>query len=140
VSVELDQFGLLAELTNDERKALGEYLEPRELDPSSTLFRTGEEADAAYFVTLGAVGIRAEGQAVSELGPGEVLGALCLVSVGSRECDAVAATRTETLCLSREAYLRMRDDSPALALRLQEAILRTFSQLVRSHIVEPSPA
>jgi hypothetical protein len=36
------------------------------------------------------------------------------------------------LSLTREAYLRLRDDVPALALRLQEAVLRSFSSLVRS--------
>jgi len=36
------------------------------------------------------------------------------------------------LCLSRESYLRLRADLPALALQLQEAVLRSFVSLVRN--------
>ncbi len=128
----LEKCALLAELLPDDRKALAEFLEPRELDSGSTLFRSNDEAEELYFVVDGVLNVRAGGEAVGELGTGEVLGALCLVSVGRRECDAIAATATRLLCLSREGYLRMRGDAPALALKLQEAVLRSFSALVRS--------
>ena len=127
----LDGFPLLSELTADERRALEGCLEPRELGGGSVLYRTGEEADALYFVVEGLVSIRADGQSLADLGPGEVLGALSTVSIGKRECTVVGVTSVRLLTLSREAYLRLRDDLPALALRLQEAILRSFSNLVR---------
>jgi CRP-like cAMP-binding protein len=129
---DLDRCPLLSELVADDRRALAGFLEPRELDPGSTLFRAHDEAEELYFVLDGALHVRAGGELVGELGPGEVLGALCLVSVGRRECDAVAAVATRLLCLSREGYLRLRGDAPALALQLQEAVLRSFSLLVRS--------
>ncbi|HXZ84967.1 MAG TPA: cyclic nucleotide-binding domain-containing protein [Myxococcota bacterium] len=136
----LDPFSLVSELSAEERGALEGFLEPRELDAGSTLFRSGEEADALYFVLDGALAIKSEGQALHELGGGEVLGALCLVSVGRRECDVVGATPTRLLALSREGYLRLRGDLPALALRLQEAILRSFSSLVRAAVDESRSA
>ena len=135
----LDGFPLLSELTADERSALEGCLEPRELGGGSVLYRTGEEADALYFVIEGLVSIRADGQSLADLGPGEVLGALSTVSIGKRECTVVGATSVRLLTLSREAYLRLRDDLPALALRLQEAILRSFSNLVRG-VLEDSRA
>ena len=82
----------------------------------------------------GAVTIRADGQNVSELGPGEVLGALSLVSIGRRECDAVCAAPTRVMSLTRERYLRLREDLPSLALCLQEAVLRSFASLVRGAV------
>lgn len=136
----LDRFPLLSELVADDRRALGEFLSERELDAGSTLFRTHEEAEELYFVVDGELSVRAGGETLGELGAGEVLGALCLVAVGRRECDAVAATRTRLLCLSREGYLRMRGDAPALALQLQEAVLRSFSALVRGAISDASGA
>jgi CRP-like cAMP-binding protein len=139
VTAVLDQFSLLSEFTSDDRTALEAYLEPRELDAGSTLYRVGEETDAVYFVVEGAVAIRTDGQSLCDLGPGEVLGALCLVSIGRRECDVVGATAAKLLSLSREGYLRLRDDLPALALRLQEGILRSFSSVVRG-VVDDSRA
>jgi CRP-like cAMP-binding protein len=134
----LDRFSLLSELVPDDRRALAAFLEPRELDASSTLFRASDEAEELYFVVDGALSVRSAGETLGELGAGEVLGALCLVAVGRRECDAVAITTSKLLCLSREAYLRMRGDAPALALQLQEAVLRSFSSLVRGALSDGS--
>jgi CRP-like cAMP-binding protein len=139
VTQSLEGFPLLSELTADERSALEGCLEARELDSGSVLYRTGEEADALYFLVEGAVTVRAEGQILAELCAGEVLGALSTVAIGKRECEVVGATPVRLLTLSREAYLRLRDDLPALSLRLQEAILRSFSALVRG-VLEDSRA
>jgi len=132
----LGRFPLLGELIDSERGVLAEFLTERELDAGSTLFRTNEEAEELYFVTRGSLAIKADGQTVGELGAGEVLGALCLVSVGLRECDAVAIETSQLLCLSRESYLRLRSDQPALALKLEEGIVRSFSSLVRNILVD----
>jgi CRP-like cAMP-binding protein len=127
----LEGFPLLSEISADDRATLEGYLETRELDAGSVLFHSGEEADALYFAVEGALTIRADGQNVAELAAGEVLGALSLVSIGRRECEAVAATPIRVMSLTREHYLRLRDELPGLALRLQEAVLRSFATLVR---------
>lgn len=132
----LGRFPLLGELIDSERGVLAEFLTERELDAGSTLFRANEEAEELYFVMRGSLAIKADGQTVGELGAGEVLGALCLVSVGLRECDAVAIETSQLLCLSRESYLRLRSDQPALALKLEEGIVRSFSSLVRNILVD----
>jgi CRP-like cAMP-binding protein len=132
----LGRFQLLTELIEADRRNLAEFLTERELDPGSTLFRASEEAEELYFVARGSLAIKSDGQMVGELGAGEVIGALCLVHAGLRECDAVALEATQLLCLSRESYLRLRSDYPALALKLEEAILRSFSSLVRNILVD----
>jgi len=132
----LGRIPLLTELIDSDRRTLAEFLTERELDAGSTLFRASEEAEELYLVARGSLAIRTDGQTIAELGAGEVLGALCLVSVGLRECDAVAVEPSKLLCLSRESYLRLRSDQPSLALQLEEAILRNFSSLVRNILVD----
>ena len=133
---QLDRFSILGELVADDRRELAEFLTTRELDAGSSLFRATEEAEELFFVAEGSLSIRSDGQTVADLGAGEVLGALCLVSIGLHECDAVAAQPTRVLCLSRENYLRLRSDQPALALQLAEAVLRNFSAVVRNILVD----
>ena len=132
----LDQFSLLGEFIADDRRALAEFLTAREVDAGSTLFRASEEAEELLFVTQGALSVRSEGQIIASLGGGEVLGALCLINVGLRMCDAVATEPTQLLCLSRESYSRLRVDQPGLALQLEEAVLRSFASLVRNILVD----
>jgi NTE family protein len=136
MTASLDGFPMLFELTSEERKSLEACLESRELEAGSVLFHANEEADALYFVMEGTVAIKTDGQPVSELAAGEVLGALSLVCVGRRECEASGATPTKLLALTREAYVRLREELPALALRLQEGILRSFSMVARGVIAD----
>ena len=136
----LEGFPLLSELSTEERRSLEYLLEERELDAGSVLFRAGEEADALYFVIEGALAVKDGGQSLAELGPGEVVGALSLVSIGKRECEALCATPTRVMALTRERYLRLREDVPGLALRLQEAVLRSFAALVRGVVGESRAA
>ncbi|HTO55934.1 MAG TPA: cyclic nucleotide-binding domain-containing protein [Myxococcota bacterium] len=133
-------FPLLSEISAEDQEKLESYLETRELDAGSVLFHGGEEADALYFAIEGALTIRADGQTMAELAAGEVLGALSLISIGRRECDAVAAAPTRVMSLTREHYLRLRDDLPGLALCLQEAVLRSFANLVRGVVGESRAA
>ena len=133
---QLDRFSLLGELVADDRRELAEFLTTRQVDAGSSLFRATEEAEELFFVAEGSLSIRSDGQTVADLGAGEVLGALCLVSIGLHECDAVAVQPTRVLCLSRESYLRLRSDQPALALQLAEAVLRNFSSVVRNILVD----
>lgn len=136
----LDDCPLLSEFIAEDRRALTELLSPRELDAGAALFRVSDEAEELFFVESGSLSIRTDGQPIADLGAGEVLGGLSLVTVGRRECDAVAVEPTRLLALSREAYLRLRTDRPALALQLQEAVLRSFAALVRSSLADSRPA
>ncbi len=133
---QLDQFSLLSELIADDRRVLAEFLTERELDAGSTLFRASEEAEELFFVSQGSLSIRSDGQSIANLGSGEALGALCLINVGLRMCDAVATEPTRVLSLSRESYSRLRADQPALALQLEEAVLRSFASLVRNILID----
>jgi CRP-like cAMP-binding protein len=132
----LAEFSLLAELIPADRRALAEFLTARELDAGSALFRASEEAEELFFITDGSLSVRLEGQTIASLGGSEVLGALCLMNAGLRMCDAIATEPTHVLCLSRESYSRLRADQPALALKLEEAVLRSFASLVRNILVD----
>jgi CRP-like cAMP-binding protein len=130
--VKLDEFALLQDLGDGERHRLEAYLEQRRLEPGQTVFRAGEEAAELYLVAQGRVRIDVGGRPFGALGAGDALGALSLVAIGARQCDAIAEDDVSLLALSREAYLRLRVDAPSLALAVQESILRRFTTSVRA--------
>jgi CRP-like cAMP-binding protein len=96
------------------------------------VFAAGEEAAELFLVEAGRVRIEAGGRAFGSLGAGEALGALSLVAIGARQCDAIAEGEVALLALSREAYLRLRGEAPSVALAVQESILRRFAGSVRA--------
>jgi CRP-like cAMP-binding protein len=130
--LKLDGFPLLDDLGANQRDLLREYLEARGLRAGQALFRTGEESGELFLIARGRVRIEAGGRAYGALGNGETLGALSLVAIGSRQCDAIAEDDALLLSLSREAYLRMRLEVPGIALAIQESILRRFTGAVRA--------
>jgi CPA1 family monovalent cation:H+ antiporter len=131
VSEVLVGFPLLSELGANERAALRDFLEARELAAGRALFMPGEEAAELYLVDAGRVRLERDGRVLGYLERGDSFGALALLTIGRRECAAIAHDDTRLLSLSREAYLRLRREAPALALELSESILRGFTAGVR---------
>jgi CRP-like cAMP-binding protein len=129
---DLKRFAFLSELTDSDREAVAELLEPIELAAGRQLFREGQEAEGLILIDRGE--LRLESQRTGELGSsgeGTVIGGLSLLAVGRREVTAIAVGPTRVLQLSRAAFLRLAEDSPRTALRLVQAIVAEFAGAVR---------
>lgn len=124
-------FALLSELGANERAALRDFLETRELAAGRALFMPGEEAAELYLVDAGRMRLERDGRVLGYLERGDSFGALSLLTIGRRECAAIAHDDARLLSLSREGYLRLRREAPAIALALSESILRSFAAGVR---------
>jgi CRP/FNR family transcriptional regulator, cyclic AMP receptor protein len=132
VSSALDAIDLLGEWTQADRATLLEFLEPRDLDEGRALFCSGEESAELYFLIDGVLRLEvAPGRETGSLGAGEVLGSMSLVGMGDHVCTARAVRTSHVLVLSRESYLRLRSDHPAVALQLQEGIVRRLAADLR---------
>ena len=129
---DLKRFALLSDLTEPDREAVAELLEPIELVPGRQCFREGQEAEGLLLVDRGE--LRLESQRGGELGScgeGASIGGLALLLVGVREITATAVTPSRVLQLSRGAFLRLAEDYPRAALRLVQAITAEFAGAVR---------
>lgn len=134
MSSALDGVDLIQEWAQADRATLLEFLEPRELDEGRALFRAGEESADLYFVIDGALRLEVSQREMGALGAGEVLGSMSLVGMGDHVCAALATRPSRVLVLSRESYLRLRSDHPAIALQLQEAIVARIAADLRRAI------
>jgi CRP-like cAMP-binding protein len=132
VSAALDAIELLGAWTQTDRATLHEFLEPRDLEEGRALFRSGEESADLYFLVEGVVRLEVtQGRESGSLGAGEVLGSMSLVGMGDHVCSALAVKPGRVLVLSRESYLRLRTDYPAVALQLQEGIIARLAADLR---------
>jgi CRP-like cAMP-binding protein len=118
--IDLKRFPLLSDLTDSDREAVAELLEPIELTPGRQCFREGQEAEGLLLIDRGE--LRLESQRSGDLGSsGE----------GTREVTAIAAAPTRALQLSRASFLRLSEDHPRAGLRLAQAIMAEFAGAVR---------
>jgi CRP-like cAMP-binding protein len=131
VSAALDGIELVQHWAQADRVTLLEFLEAREIEEGRALFRAGEESSDLYFLIDGTLRLEVAQRETGALGAGEVLGSMSLVGMGDHVCAALATRPSRVLVLSRESYLRLRGDYPAIALQLQEAIVARIATDLR---------
>jgi len=129
---DLKPFALFEELSEEEREILCEELERRELPAGQALFEEGAESDGMVLLLEGELAVETrEGGILGRVGPGAVLGSLALVVPGVRETSAVAASSCVVAHLDRSGFRRLVHDAPAVACKLQEAIVRQVAGWLR---------
>ena len=129
---DLKRFALFSDLTESDREAVAELLEPIELVPGRQCFREGQEADGLLLVDRGELRLGSQrGGELGSCGEGTSIGGLSLLLVGTREITAMAVVQTRVLQLSRASFLRLAEDHPRAALRLVQAITEEFAAAVR---------
>ena len=129
---DLKRFALLSDLTDSDREAVAELLEPIELAPGRKCFREGQEAEGLLLIDRGELRLESRrGGELGSSGEGTAIGGLSLLMVGSREITATAVAPTRVLQLSRAAFLRLAEDHPRAGLRLVQAITAEFAGAVR---------
>ncbi|HKY96092.1 MAG TPA: cation:proton antiporter, partial [Kiloniellales bacterium] len=115
---ELQRFALLADLSPEERDELLPLFRPRSAQPGERIFRTGDRAEALYFIVEGRVEVvLPEGNSV-ELGPGDVFGEMALLSGRRRSADVVALDYSQFLMLTVEDFDAFVATRPHLMERL----------------------
>jgi CRP-like cAMP-binding protein len=87
-----------------------------------TIFRRGDDGDAAYVVLAGAVDVvmptPAGETAIARLGRGELFGEIAVLCDRPRISGIVAAEETEVLRLERDTLTGLMADLPGLSLRM----------------------
>ena len=131
---ELKRFALFADFSEDEREALCELLEARELPNGKSAFREGAEAEGLVLLCKGRLKLKSKrtGTLVGILEAPAHLGAASLFAFGKREVTALADGAASIRSLSRSGLPRLADDSPRAAFRLAAAVAAELAGLTRA--------
>ena len=135
IAEDLKSLSLLLEFDDRDRTALLELLESISLAVGEPLFCEGDEADSIFWVVSGSV--RVSSEAIGDLGlvcDGGNLGAISLMTIGSRQASAFADSECQVLQLSRMAFRRLADDFPRTGCRLAEAVVGDLAAQLRDYI------
>ena len=109
-------------------QAMAEQLEPRKVSAGQYLFRSGDYAGGIFLIESGCIDVQGDGADGDKLeaGPGQLLGALALLTAKPHTSTAVA--REETLLWALSA-----DDFQTLASR-QPGLRRSLGRNVRARL------
>lgn len=128
----LQKLPLFGDLPQDMLKEIARKMAQRALGKDEELFHKGDPGDALYVIRTGWVKIVTENAHGEELilnqcGPSDAIGEMALVDGQPRSASVIAQSDTEILRLSRDDFLSVLDNRPALALD----IIRNVSARLR---------
>jgi predicted acylesterase/phospholipase RssA/CRP-like cAMP-binding protein len=129
-----DGAGLFSDLDAEARAALEAETEWTRLDGGAVLFREGDAGDSLYVLFTGRLRVfvrspSGEDVLVAEIGQGESVGEMALLTGGPRSATVIAVRDSVLVRLSRAAFERIVEHSPRAILgvtrRLVERLQRT---------------
>ena len=105
------------------------------LRAGETLFEAGDEGDALYVVVFGR--LRAflrdgadGGQVLGEIGRGESVGEMALLTSARRSANVTAIRDTELVRLSKESFERMVERQPEIMLAITRLIIGRYQRVI----------
>ena len=118
----LGELELLRDLPPAAVRALVDGVTPVVFGRGDPLLREGEASEGMFILLGGQVSLSQGGAVIKEMGPGEVLGEMGLITHAPRTATATACGRVKALELRRVDYEAIREAHPEL-----EQVLRTLA-------------
>ena len=116
-------------------------LPPAPLAAGKNLFDAGDTSDGAYFVKNGLLNVvipldETRSKRVARLGPGLMVGELCLIKSEARSLRVIAAEPTEVVCIDKEKFYTIKNKGEVAAYKLIHNISLTVCDRLRSTNVQ----
>ena len=114
----------------EQRRLLAFASERKKFRPNSVIYGAGDVPEGAHVLVSGTVASTHEGGEDNPFlihEPGAVLGAMALVIAKPRPVTIKAIDAVETLFVPRNAFMKLINQSPALAARAADRIRRDLS-------------
>lgn len=130
-------FDLMANMQSRELETIQSVLEPREWPRGSVAFNEGDAGDDLFLIVKGNASVRMHmpGQGRSmrlvTFSPGTIFGELALLDHEARSAAVQADTDLTCLVLSRDGFLALSSQHPALAIKLMTNLSRELSGRLR---------
>ncbi len=125
---DLSDVAMLRDLPVAARLRLEQAAHLRVVQAGSWLMREGDPPGSAYVVRGGRLEVEVGGSFMRELGPGDVLGELALLTGESRSASVRARRDTTVLELPRESFVDLMDTDP----RATRAVLTQVAERLRT--------
>ncbi len=112
-------FPLFASLSDEQIDGMVHLMKPVFALPGEVLIRKGDEGDAAYFISSGAVEVRADKRQI-RLGTGDVFGELALLTSERRTADVISIAYCSLLRLDARDFNTFIAENPDVAAYIED--------------------
>ncbi|MEP7204334.1 MAG: cyclic nucleotide-binding domain-containing protein [Ilumatobacteraceae bacterium] len=86
------------------------------------------KSQVCYIIVEGTADVSRHGRTIAQLGPGEFFGEVALFDPGPRSATVTTTSEMTSVELSRQSFLGVAGDNPAILLRMLEALARRLRE------------
>jgi CRP/FNR family transcriptional regulator, cyclic AMP receptor protein len=115
---------LFAELSDESLERIKGTVSEFDAPAGAVLVQPGSEAQGLYIICEGTVAVETRGAGTIELGPGESVGELALLTPTRRSARVSAKTPVQGLAIDRADFARVLESEPQIALSLLGVLAR----------------
>ena len=119
---ELRSVPLFESLTSEERRAVAQLADRIEAPEGTSLVRQGEFAYEFFVIEEGSAEVSRDGERVAELGPGDFLGEMGIVTKAVRNATVATTSPARLIVMTEQALRSMARLNPAVSERITAAV------------------
>jgi CRP/FNR family transcriptional regulator, cyclic AMP receptor protein len=119
---ELPPVELFESLHGEERRAVAQHSDQIEVPEGTELVRQGEFAYEFFVLEEGNAEVRRNGEHVADLGPGDFLGEMGIVTKAVRNATVVTTSPARAIVMTEQAFRSMSRLNPDVANRIKAAV------------------
>jgi len=113
---------MLSGCSDEELDAVARVASELEFAAGETLMSEGDFGHSLFLVESGSADVLIHDEKVREVGPGEVLGEVAVLSSGRRTASVVATSPVRVIALFKRDVWKLEDDAPEAAGRLRATL------------------
>jgi CRP/FNR family cyclic AMP-dependent transcriptional regulator len=118
----LSSIGLFQPLSRDERRLVAQHADEIDVSEGTELVRQGEFAYEFFVIEDGAADVLRDGERIAQLGPGDFLGEMGIVSQAVRNATVVTTSAARVIVMTSQAFRSMSRSSPDVGKQIEAAV------------------
>ena len=113
---------LFESLSEAARRTIAQHAEELDVPEGTDLARQGEFAYEFFVIQEGSAEVLRDGQHIADLGPGDFLGEMGIVSKSVRNATVVTTSPSRVIVMTEQEFRSMSHTNPAIAGRIEAAV------------------
>ncbi|HKP20163.1 MAG TPA: cyclic nucleotide-binding domain-containing protein [Thermoleophilaceae bacterium] len=127
---ELQSIPLFESLPREARSVIAQHADEIDVAEGTDLVRQGEFAYEFFVIESGGADVLRDGDRIAELGPGDFLGEMGIVSKATRNATVTTTTDSKVIVMTEQDFRAMSRSNPDIASRIQGAVEERCQSLV----------
>jgi len=126
----LQSIPLFESLPGDARRVIAQHADEVDVDEGTNLVRQGEFAYEFFVIETGGAEVMRDGEHIADLGPGDFLGEMGIVSKGARNATVTTTSASRVIVMTEQDFRSMSHSNPEIASRIKAAVEERCDALV----------